>query len=195
MKRFTNFLTEDVQGIYRICMVGGPGSGKSTYSEIICKKLGVPHLYTGDMMRALSKQDTPTGRIVKKALDNAKYVPTPIVMGEVTKRLKQGDTKKGYVFDGFPRNMEQFKAMEEKNIEIDFWINLQVSEKEVVRRLVARGREGETATVIRGRIKEHEAQTGPMIKHLSDQMINIKAEGSTPQGVANDILKKIQGTA
>ena len=61
-------------------MIGGPGSGKSTYSELIKKELGIAHIYTGDMMRALAKQDTPTGRKVRSALDKGDYVDTKIVL-------------------------------------------------------------------------------------------------------------------
>ena len=89
MKTFKEFV---VNNPIRIIMLGGPGSGKSTYSKYITKHFGIPHLYTGDMMRALSKKDTPEGRKVKAALDSGKYVDTKIVMNAVMDRLKNPDT-------------------------------------------------------------------------------------------------------
>ena len=92
------------------------------------------------MMRDLSKKDTPDARRVKRLLDQGKFAPTEIVMREVINRLKKPDARNGYVFDGFPRSMEQVRAMDKNNIEHNFIINLQVSEQEVIRRLTARGR-------------------------------------------------------
>ena len=155
-------------------MIGGPGSGKSTYSNLIKKELGIAHIYTGDMMRDLSKKDTPDGKKVKALLDQGKFAPTEIVMREVINRLKKPDARNGYVFDGFPRSMEQVRAMDKNNIEHNFIINLQVSEQEVIRRLTARGRADDKPEVIKQRLREHEKQVGPVIRHFEDQLINIK---------------------
>ena len=95
------------------------------------------HIYTGDMMRDLSKKDTD-GKKVKALLDEVNLRTTEIVMREVINRLKQADARNGYVFDGFPRSMEQVRAMDKNNIEHNFIINLQVSEQEVIRRLTCK---------------------------------------------------------
>jgi len=100
MKTFLNFLLE--QKMIRVIMIGGPGSGKSTYSEIISKKLDIPHIYTGDMMRKLAQQDTPDGRKVKELLSKGEFAPTDIVIKAVKERLQKDDAKSGYIFDGFP---------------------------------------------------------------------------------------------
>ena len=134
---FERFLREVKGGPWQIIMIGGPGSGKSTYSKYITKHFDIPHIYTGDMMRDLAKKDTPDGKKVKELLDQGKFAPTEIVMREVMNRLKQPDARNGYVFDGFPRNMEQVRAMDKNNIEHNFIINLQVSEQEVIKRLTA----------------------------------------------------------
>ena len=104
MKSFKQYFFEAINGP-KVIMIGGPGSGKSTYSEIIKKKLGIAHMYTGDMMRAMAKQNTPDGRKVKELLDKGEFAPTPIVINAVQERLKKPDAMKGYVFDGFPRNV------------------------------------------------------------------------------------------
>ncbi len=192
MKFFERFIREVKGGPWQIIMIGGPGSGKSTYSKYITKHFNIPHIYTGDMMRALATKDTPDGKRVKELLANGKFAPTEIVMREVMDRLKKPDAKNGYVFDGFPRNMEQVESMNKNNIEHNFIINLQVSEEEVIKRLTARGRADDKPETIKQRLKEHEKQVGPVIKHYNDQLINIKAEGAEPEVIANKIIKRIE---
>ena len=152
IESFKNMFFEAINGP-KIIMIGGPGSGKSTYSELIKKELGIAHIYTGDMMRELAKQDTPDGRKVKELLSKGEFAPTPIVINAVKERMKQPDAQKGYVFDGFPRNVEQAGAMEAKDIEYDHVINLVVSEEEVIKRLTARGRADDKPEIIKTRIK------------------------------------------
>ena len=191
MKSFKQYFFEAINGP-KIIMIGGPGSGKSTYSELLKKELGIAHIYTGDMMRALSKKNTPDGKKVKELLDQGKFAPTEIVMREVISRLKKPDARNGYVFDGFPRSMEQVEAMDKNNIEHNYIINLQVSEQEVIKRLTARGRADDKPEIIKQRLREHEKQVGPVIKHFEEQLINIKAEGAEPEVIANKIIKRIE---
>src|SRR6056300_506887 len=173
MKSFRQFL-EAVNGP-KIIMIGGPGAGKSTYSEIITKKLNIPHIYTGDMMRKLSKQDTPDGRKVKELLAKGEFAPIDIVMRAVKERVSQEDAQNGYVFDGFPRNVEQANKMKEANIGYDYVINLNVSEEEVVRRLTARGREDDKPEIIKKRLEVYHNQTKPLLDYFKDQIIKLKA--------------------
>jgi len=176
----------------RIIMIGGPGSGKSTYSEIISKKLSIPHVYTGDMMRELSKQDTPDGKKVKDLLSKGEFAPTPIVIDAVKERLQKPDAESGYIFDGFPRSVEQANKMKDANIEYSHIINLVVSEEEVIKRLTARGRADDKPEIIKNRLKVYHRETAPLLDYYKDEIINIKAEGNTPEAIANDIIKKVQ---
>jgi adenylate kinase len=190
MKTFLNFLLE--QKMTRIIMIGGPGSGKSTYSEIITKKLGIPHIYTGDMMRKLAQQDTPDGRKVKELLSKGEFAPLDIVIKAVKERVSQSDAKNGYVFDGFPRNVIQANKMKEEGIGYDYVINLQVSEEEVIKRLTARGRADDKPEIIKNRIKVYHRETAPLLDYFKKEIINIKAEGGTPESIANEIIKKVE---
>ena len=191
MKSFKQYFFEAINGP-KIIMIGGPGSGKSTYSELLKKELGIAHIYTGDMMRALSKKNTPDGKKVRELLSKGEFAPTPIVIDAVKERMKQPDAMKGYVFDGFPRNTEQAEAMEDKGIEYDHVINLVVSEEEVIKRLTSRGRADDKPEIIKNRIKVYHRETAPLLQYYKDEIINIKAEGSTPELIAKEIIKKVQ---
>jgi adenylate kinase len=142
-------------------------------------------------MRALSKQDTPDGRKVKELLSKGEFAPTPIVINAVKERLKKPDAQKGYIFDGFPRSVQQAEMMEEANIEYDHVINLQVSEEEVIRRLTARGRADDKPEIIKNRLKVYHRETAPLLTYYKDEIINIKAEGSTPEKISKEIIGKI----
>ena len=119
------------------------------------------------------------------------FAPTPIVIDAVKERMNQPDAMKGYVFDGFPRNTEQAKSMEDKGIEYDYVINLVVSEKEVIKRLTSRGRADDKPEIIKNRIKVYHRETEPLLTYYKDEIINIKAEGSTPELIAKEIIKKV----
>jgi len=196
MKRFKSYMKEEapvIQKSMRIIMLGGPGSGKSTYSKFLTKEFLIPHVYTGDMMRDLSKQDTPTGRKVRSALDKGDYVDTKIVLSTLQKRLSRKDTERGYVLDGFPRSMEQVKEMEDRGIGYDHAVYLDVAEEEVIRRLMSRGRADDKPEIIKNRIKVYKKQTQPVIDYYKDKLITIKAKGGEEiEDIASLIIKQIK---
>ena len=191
MKSFKQYFFEAINGP-KIIMIGGPGSGKSTYSEIITRKLNIPHIYTGDMMRALAKTNTPDGQKVKDLLSKGQFAPLDIVINAVKDRVSKPDAQKGYVFDGFPRNVEQAERMEEEGIEYDYVVNLVVSEKEIIKRLTARGREDDKPEIIKKRLAVYEKETRPLLNYYKNEIINIKAEGGEPEEIAAKIIEKIK---
>ena len=170
-------LQEQDEPMMRVIMLGGPGSGKSTYSKFITKHFQIPHVYTGDMMRSLAQQDTDIGKKVKSALDKGDYVDTKIVLDTLEARLQRKDTKRGYVLDGFPRSMQQVREMERRNIGYDHVVFLDVAEDEVVRRLTSRGRADDKPDIIKNRIAVYKRETMPVIKHFENKMLNIRVEG------------------
>ena len=194
MKTFRNYINEDIPGIQmRIIMLGGPGSGKSTYSKFLTKEFMIPHVYTGDMMRDLAQQDTEIGRKVKSALDKGDYVDTQIVLDTLEARLQRKDTMKGYVLDGFPRSMQQVKEMEKRNIGYDHVVYLDVAEEEVIRRLMSRGRADDKPDIIKNRIAVYKRETMPVIKHFENKMLNIRVEGGEQiEDVAANIIDRLE---
>ena len=135
-----------------VVMIGGPGSGKSTYSKYLTGHFDIPHVYTGDMMRDLQKKDPE----VAKIMDRGDLVPIKKVMQALRSRLAKDDTKNGYILDGFPRNMEQLNAMREEEISYNYVVYLNVSEKEVIKRLTSRGRKDDKPEIIKNRLKVYE---------------------------------------
>jgi adenylate kinase len=191
MKSFKKYLSEAINGP-KIIMIGGPGSGKSTYSKIITEKLKIPHIYTGDMMRDLAKQDTPEGKKVKDLISQGKFAPLEVVVKAVKDRVSKPDAQNGYVFDGFPRNVEQAERMKQEKINYDYVINLEISEEEIIKRLTARGREDDKPETIKKRLEVYQKETEPLLNYFKDNIINIKAEGDTPENIAKNILEKIK---
>jgi len=174
-----------------VVMIGGPGSGKSTYSKYLTGHFDIPHVYTGDMMRDLEKTDPE----VKKIMDRGDLVPIKKVMQALRSRLAKDDTKNGYILDGFPRNMEQLNAMREEDINYNYVVYLNVSEKEVIRRLTSRGRKDDKPEIIKNRLRVYEKETGPVVNEFRKskrRFIEIKAEGKDPESIAADIIGEIE---
>ena len=108
----------------KLIFLGPPGAGKGTQASIISKKLGIPTISTGDMLRAAIKAGTPTGVKAKAFMDAGKLVPDEVVIGIVEERLEQSDCARGYILDGVPRTIAQAEALEKGGIEFDRVISL-----------------------------------------------------------------------
>ena len=188
-KTLKQFLEE--MSMVTIVMIGGPGSGKSTYSSYISGHFDIPHIYTGDMMRDLQKKDPE----VAKIMDRGDLVPIEKVMKALKDRLRKDDTNNGYILDGFPRNMEQLGKMREEDINYNYVVYLNVSEKEVIRRLTSRGRKDDKPEIIKNRLRVYEKETGPVVNEFRKskrRFIEIKAEGKDPESIAADIIGEIE---
>ena len=121
----------------RIILLGPPGSGKGTYASRLSPILGIPHISTGDIFREEIKNKTELGRLTENYLKHGILVPDKIVMDVVRKRLERTDAKKGFIFDGFPRTINQADELENIS-KIDKVINIVVSDDIVIKRLSAR---------------------------------------------------------
>ena len=189
MKSLRQFMEE--LSMVTIVMIGGPGSGKSTYSKYISGHFDIPHIYTGDMMRDLQKRDPE----VAKIMDRGDLVPIEKVMKALKDRLGKDDTDNGYILDGFPRNMKQLTRMKQENIDYKYVVYLNVSEKEVIKRLTARGRKDDKPEIIKNRLKVYEKETGPVVNEFRKsqrRFIEIKAEGKDEKSIAADIIGEIE---
>lgn len=125
-----------------IIFLGPPGAGKGTQAKMLIEKYNIPQISTGDMFRAALKDKTPLGMKAKGYMDKGALVPDEIVIGLVEERLKQGDCKKGYILDGFPRTVAQAEALDKAlanmGSKIDHVVSIDVDNKDLVKRLTGR---------------------------------------------------------
>ena len=122
----------------RLILLGPPGAGKGTQANFIKEKFGIPQISTGDMLRAAVKAGTPLGLEAKKVMDAGGLVSDDIIIGLVKDRLQQDDCKSGYMFDGFPRTIPQADAMKDAGVPIDFVLEIDVPDAEIVERMSGR---------------------------------------------------------
>jgi adenylate kinase len=122
----------------RLILLGPPGAGKGTQANYIKEKFGVPQISTGDMLRAAVKAGTPLGVEAKKIMDAGGLVRDDIIIGLVKDRLKEDDCKAGYMFDGFPRTIPQAEAMKAAGVAIDYVLEIDVPDAEIITRMSGR---------------------------------------------------------
>jgi len=122
----------------KLILLGPPGAGKGTQAQFIREKFGIPQISTGDMLRAAVKAGTPLGVAAKKVMDSGQLVSDDIIIGLVKERLKEPDCKRGYLFDGFPRTIPQAEAMKTASVALDFVLEIDVPDEEIITRMSGR---------------------------------------------------------
>ena len=122
----------------RLILLGAPGAGKGTQANYIKEKFNIPQISTGDMLRAAVKAGTPLGLAAKKVMDAGGLVSDDIIIGLVKDRLQQDDCKRGYLFDGFPRTIPQAEAMKEAGVVIDYVLEIDVPDEDIIERMAGR---------------------------------------------------------
>lgn len=175
--------------MFNLILFGPPGSGKGTQSEKLIAKYGLKHLSTGDLLRSEIAAKTPLGLEAKNIMDKGQLVPDEVVIGMISSELDANPTAKGFLFDGFPRTGAQAQALDNllelKEASINVMLALDVSEEELVKRLLKRGetsgRSDDTNEhVIRARITEYHNKTAIVAEYYRqfNKVVLIKGEGS-----------------
>lgn len=175
--------------MFNLILFGPPGSGKGTQSEKLIAKYGLKHLSTGDLLRSEIAGQTPLGVEAKKIMDKGQLVPDEVVIGMISSALDNNPAAKGFLFDGFPRTAAQAEALDKllelKNTSIAAMLALEVTEEELVKRLLKRGetsgRSDDTnETVIRARITEYKNKTTVVADYYEqfDKVVHVKGEGT-----------------
>ena len=178
--------------MFNIILFGPPGSGKGTQSEKLISKYGLKHLSTGDLLRTEISTQTPLGLEAKNFMDKGQLVPDEVVIGMISSALDANPDSKGFLFDGFPRTEAQSEALDKllklKKTEIGVVLALQVSEEELVKRLLNRGltsgRSDDTnEEVIRARIVEYHKKTSAVADYYKnfDKVVYLNGEGTVDE--------------
>lgn len=122
----------------RLILLGLPGAGKGTQAQYLVERYGIPQISTGDMLREEIRAGSPLGLKAKEYMNRGELVPDDLVIALVKQRVTRPDCANGYLFDGFPRTIEQADAMRREGIEIDFVIEIEVADDEILRRMSGR---------------------------------------------------------
>ena len=191
--------------MFNLILFGPPGSGKGTQSDSLVEKYGVIHLSTGNLLREEISQKTPLGIEAKGFMDNGQLVPDEVVIGMVDSYFDKHSEAKGFLFDGFPRTVAQAEALDKlldlKKTEIAAVLALEVSEEELVKRLLNRGKtsgrsDDTNEEVIRKRFSVYSNETKPVAEHYkkAHKFHPIKGEGTVDEifkSICKEIDKKI----
>jgi adenylate kinase len=166
----------------RIVLLGPPGAGKGTQAQKLAEKLGIPHISTGDLFRHNITNETELGVEAKKYLDAGDLVPSTLTNALVDDRLNDEDAAQGFILDGYPRSVEQAKALTDmlaaRNTSLDAVLEFRVSENELLERLKGRGRADDTEDVILNRMKVYRDETAPLLDHYRDELKTVDAVGT-----------------
>lgn len=122
----------------RIILLGAPGAGKGTQAQFICEKFNIPQISTGDMLRAAVKAGTPLGKQVEEIMQTGGLVSDELIISLVKERISEDDCANGCLFDGFPRTIPQAEAMIEAGVDIDYVVEIDVDDEEIVKRMSGR---------------------------------------------------------
>jgi adenylate kinase len=183
-----------------LVFLGPPGSGKGTQAKIICEKLGISHLSTGDLLREGVKNGTKLGMKAKKYMEAGDLVPDELIVALIEEKLTSGALNNGYILDGFPRTVPQAQSLKEmlakNDSRIDKAVLIDVPDDEVIKRLSGRAKiEGRAddanKSIVKNRLEVYKNQTQPIIDFYQAESILDKVKGVGTIEEINDRLHKV----
>lgn len=185
--------------MFNLIVFGPPGCGKGTQSKLIAEHFNFLHLSTGELFRNEIKELSPIGKIAKKFIDRGLLIPDSIVMRELYRFALNHQDAKGIVFDGFPRTIEQAKALDvvfsKKELQIALVISISVPENELESRIIERakdsGRSDDKSEIIRKRIEVYNEQTKSVIDYYKQTERLVEVDGSFPIKQVSEEIKRI----
>ncbi|NBD96300.1 MAG: adenylate kinase [Gammaproteobacteria bacterium] len=169
----------------RIVLLGPPGSGKGTQAALLKERLGVPHISTGELLRAAVAEGTELGKKAKAAMDAGELVSDELMLGLIEEKLGQPEVEPGFILDGYPRNQAQAESLDalldRLGQPIDRGLELVVDEEQIVERLAKRaeeeGRSDDTEDVIRNRLAVYREKTAPISQHYAAKGLLVRVDG------------------
>jgi adenylate kinase len=183
----------------RLIFLGAPGAGKGTQAQILAESCGIPHISTGDILRAEVSAQTNLGLQAKSYMDKGELVPDSLILDMIRGRLSQPDAAKGWILDGFPRNVSQAEFLDNLLAEInqgyDLAINLDVPQEILVARLLNRAtiqnRPDDTEDVIRHRLVVYTEKTQPLIDYYDRKGVLRSIDGDRELGEVTHHLEAL----
>jgi len=194
----------------RIVLLGSPGVGKGTYADALSKKFGIPHISTGNMLREEIKKGTKEGEEAGRYIEKGNLVPDELTTGILKKRLKKADAQKGFLLDGYPRNLQQAELLK-KTADVQLAVNFEADDNTIMARLGGRltcrqcgaiyhkknnppkkegacdicggelyVREDQKPEVIKQRLKTYREQTKPLISYYKKQGVLFSVSANPP---------------
>ncbi len=181
----------------RLIFLGPPGAGKGTQAVILSKWLSIPHISTGDILRAAVKNQTELGVKAKSFMDKGDLVPDSLILDMIQERLSQPDAANGWILDGFPRTVAQAEQLDAMLTEMgqgfDRILSLEVPDATLVERLLSRGRDqgrsDDTEAVIRRRLEVFHESTAPILNFYGDRPQLTVVNGDASLEAVSDLLK------
>lgn len=181
----------------RVIFLGPPGAGKGTQANVLAKEFGVPHISTGDILRSAVAAQTELGKKAESYMNAGELVPDELILDLIRERLNQDDASKGWILDGFPRNVSQAnfldKLLAEINQPCECVLNLEVPDNVLISRLLARGRQDDNEDVIRNRLEVYRQKTEPLIEFFRSRQQLVSINGNQlMDSVAADLKQVLQ---
>jgi adenylate kinase len=184
-----------------LMILGAPGSGKGTQGKLLAEHLTVPEVSTGELLRAAVKQGTALGKEAKKYMDRGDLVPDDVILGLIREILDAKQGARGMMMDGFPRTVAQARAVDkllaEKQARVDAVVLLDVTEEELIKRLLARaakeGRSDDNLESIKQRLKVYHDQTQPLIAYYEEQGVVKRVPGMGSVDEIQQRARKVLG--
>ncbi len=171
----------------KILFIGPQGSGKSTQADLLSRFLGLPKISTGDIFRQISTEDSEQGKKIRDLINAGNLVDDETTSEIVRNRLQQPDSKNGFIFDGYPRNIKQIELFDPG---FDKVIYLKVPEEEVIKRMMARGRADDSLESIKKRLDFYFNQTQPLLDYYKQKRVLIEVSGMGDIERIQDEIKK-----
>ncbi|WP_267384676.1 adenylate kinase [Cyanobacterium sp. uoEpiScrs1] len=178
-----------------LIFLGPPGSGKGTQAQLLSKQLAMPHISTGEILREAISKKTELGEKAQFYVYQGELVPDELLLDLIRERFNQNDIQSGWILDGFPRNVSQATFLDKLLLELGKFseqvINLEVSDKRLVERLLLRGRKDDTAETIRRRLEVYREKTQPVIDYYRQHCRLTSVDGNHTLEEVTASLKEV----
>ena len=180
----------------RLIFLGPPGAGKGTQAKLLSEFCQVPHISTGDILRTAVAEKTELGKKAEFFMDAGELVPDELILDLILERLSQSDAVKGWILDGFPRNVPQANfldsLLQKINQPCEFVVNLDVPDEVLLVRLLSRGRQDDNEVVIRNRLDVYRQKTEPLIDFYRNRQQLVSVDGNqTVETVTSELQRLV----